>query len=138
MTVNNAGEVTAFSDSYAFSQANPSSTRKHIPYVPNGSANKPLGLGYAMIPTSAMLNNAAPTITFTIYYGATKTGESTDNGKGLLWESKNMTVTVPTGGFLEGNVYNVILNIPPPEAVDMHATLDVWEVVPQNIDLSIE
>ncbi len=137
MTVNNAGEVTAFSDSYVFNQANPSSTRKHIPYVPDGSADKPLGLGYAMIPTTAMLNNAAPTITFTIYYGATKTVNG-DDGKGQTWVSENMTISVPTGGFLEGNVYNVILNIPPPEGIDMHATLDVWEVVPTNIDMTIE
>lgn len=141
---NNVGKFIT-SDENTFNQSSLSTTRVNIPYVTSPSGQGTL-LGYSMIPTTAMMGNVSitgrqnatvPYLTFSIYYGATKTAQG-DDGNGEVYDSEEMAIEVPEGGFLEGKVYNVVLNIPPPEEIHMHATLDVWEVVATPIDMTIE
>jgi hypothetical protein len=79
-----------------------------------------------------------PYLVFTIYHGAKKTGDNTDDGKGQVYTSEEMAIEVPSGGFVAGKVYNVVLNIPPPEEIHMHATLDTWEVVDTPIPVDVD
>ena len=153
MTLNNDGTVNQDADKTNNSNvfANDGSVKIDIPYVPDGSQAKPTLLGYAMVPTTKMLDGeysaqatpTAPNITFELNVnGRTYTAD----------ELGSLNIEVPSGqdantgewGFQAGKVYNVILNIPPPEEIHMHATLDEWVTVdvttsdPQNITLDID
>ena len=147
-TVNQDAEKT--NDDNVFG-TNDGSVKIDIPYVTANNGNKPTLLGYAMVPTTKMLDGeysanataTAPNITFELNVnGRTYTAE----------ELGSLNIEVPTPhddvtgewGFQAGKVYNVILNIPPPEEIHMHATLDQWVSVdvttqdPQNITLDID
>ncbi len=137
MTLDNTGAVATSSDDDAFNQTTPANTRVNIPFIAQSdNTTQPTMLGYAMIPTTAMMTDA-PQITFTIYSGATKDSGGNDVA-GTEYTSEKMSVDLPTNGLEAGKVYNVVLNIPPPEEIHMHATLDVWEVVATPIDMTIE
>ena len=128
-------------------------TRVNIPYVPDGGSDSPTLLGYAMIPTTEMMTGftltgreepTKPYITFTIYAGETKDNSTSATIAGSEYTPVDQVIAVPTGGLEAGKVYNVILNIPPPEEIHMHATLDQWvtvevtEASAQNINMTIE
>ena len=128
-------------------------TRVNIPYVPDGGSDAPTLLGYAMIPTTEMMTGftltgreepTKPYITFTIYAGETKDNSTSATIAGSEYTPVDQVIAVPTGGLEAGKVYNVILNIPPPEEIHMQATLDQWvtvevtEASAQNINMTIE
>jgi hypothetical protein len=127
--------------------------RLNIPYVPDGGSETPLLLGYAMVPTTAMMDGftltgrqepTKPYITFTIFAGQTKDNSSGADIAGSEYTPVDQAIEIPTAGLEAGKVYNVILNIPPPEEIHMHATLDGWVTVTvtessdQNIDMTID
>ncbi len=145
MKLDNSGAVDTSSDTDTFSIASPATTRIHIPHTTGNDQGKLLG--YAMIPTTTMMTGLTitdrtdptiPYLVFTIYHGAKKTGDNTDDGKGQVYTSEEMAIEVPSGGFVAGKVYNVVLNIPPPEEIHMHATLDTWEVVDTPIPVDVD
>ncbi len=128
-------------------------TRVNIPYVPDGGSDSPTLLGYAMIPTTEMMTGftltgreepTKPYITFTIYAGETKDNSTSATIAGEEYTPVDQVIAIPNAGLEAGKVYNVILNIPPPEEIHMHATLDQWvtvevtEASDQNIDMTIE
>lgn len=120
-------------------------------------------VGYAMIPTTEMMENSLVTIPdradktiplfdFTISYTDANNSSST-------FEFKNQKIDKPrTAGndgvlgtsddvildFEPGKVYNVIIDIPVPEEIDMTATLEQWATVtvtedsPQNISVNVD
>ena len=113
-------------------------------------------IGYAMIPTTEMMDNSSIAITdrddktvpyfdFTISYTDASNNEST-------FEFLNQKITLPTQtvgsnqveGLLANRVYNVIIDVPVPEEIDMTATLDQWitvtvtETSPQNISVNVD
>lgn len=113
-------------------------------------------VGYAMIPTTEMMALDAVTITdrtdktvpyfdFTISYTDASNNAST-------FEFKNQKITLPTQtvgtaevqGLLANRVYNVIIDVPVPEEIDMTATLEQWATVtvtetsPQNISVNVD
>ena len=127
--------------------------RLNIPYVPDGGSETPLLLGYAMVPTTAMMDGftltgrqepTKPYITFTIFAGQTKDNSSGADIAGSEYTPVDQAIEIPNAGLEAGKVYNVILNIPPPEEIHMHATLDGWVTVTvtessdQNIDMTID
>ncbi len=141
MSLDNSGNVATSSDADTFSIASPATTRINIPYATGN--NKGKLVGYAMIPTTTMMtgltvgereDGTVPYLVFTLFYGATKT-DNGDDGKGTIYKSEEMVVEKPSGGFVAGKIYNVVLNIPPPEEIHMHATLDVWEA---GTDIPVE
>ncbi len=155
MALDNTGAVDPdnTNDDDVFNQTTPASTRKNIPYVTATNGKTPLLLGYAMIPTTSMMNGVTitgrqeptkPYISFTIYAGETKDDTSGNSIAGSEYTPVDQMIAVPTDGLEAGKVYNVILNIPPPEEIHMHATLDQWATVTvtessaQNINMTIE
>lgn len=120
-------------------------------------------IGYAMIPTTEMMGNSAITIPertdktvpyfdFTISYTDASNNPST-------FEFKNQKIDMPRAAgndgilgtsddviqdFEPGKVYNVIIDIPVPEEIDMSATLEQWvtvtvtETSSQNINITVD
>ena len=130
-----------------------SATRVNIPYVEDGGSDSPTLLGYAMIPTTEMMTGftltgreepTKPYITFTIYAGETKDNSTSATIAGSEYTPVDQVIAIPNAGLEAGKVYNVILNIPPPEEIHMHATLNQWvtvevtEASDQNINMTIE
>ena len=121
MELNNDGTVNSANTNDDNVFAANGSVKIDIPYVPGNTSAKPTLLGYAMVPTTKMLDGeydaqatpTAPNITFELNVnGRTYTAD----------ELGSLNIEVPTAhdantgewGFQAGKVYNVILNIPPP------------------------
>jgi len=109
-------------------------------------------VGYAMIPTTEMMaldgvtipertDKTVPYFDFTISYTDANNNAST-------FEFKNQKIELPTQANVTGlqanHVYNVIIDVPVPEEIDMTATLEQWATVtvtetsPQNINISVD
>ena len=122
-----------------------------IPHIAStDNTTKPKLLGYLMIPTTEMMEDVSiegrsdasvPYMDFTISYGGSVGGSSST---AQTWEFTDQKITLTSGGFEAGNVYNVILNIPTPEEIAMLATLEDWDWVSvtaggsQNINVEVE
>ncbi len=127
------------------------STSVDIPYIAStDNTTKPRLLGYLMIPTTEMMetvtipdrtDKTVPYMDFTISYGGIVGGSSSS---AQTWNFTDQKIELPTDGFENGKVYNVILNIPTPEEIAMLATLEDWDWVSvtaggaQNIDVEVE
>ena len=124
--------------------------------VEDATPASPLLVGYAMIPTTEMMTGLTidnrgdqsrnPYISFTLLTGQTKDNTTDADIAGSEWTSASQCITIPTAGLEAGKVYNIILDIPVPEEVDMTATLNGWQVVPvsdetttgQNINMTVD
>lgn len=113
-------------------------------------------VGYAMIPTTEMMENSSITITDrtdkTVPYFDFTISYTDANNNASTFEFKNQKIALPTQtvgtqeveGLLANRVYNVIIDVPVPEEIDMTATLEQWATVtvtetsPQNISVNVD